>query len=91
MTSRSHTYTRRATTRGGLAALSVHTGVSGILAQTPDRDQDEGREIHNDEASKTARDEEELVPLNETRKDSLNLGRNSGGRTGKERCEATSR
>lgn len=57
------------TTRTGPAALSAHTGVSGILAQTPDRDQDEGREIHNDEARRTARDEEELVPLNKTGKD----------------------
>lgn len=64
----SHTYTRKRT-RAGLAALSAHTGVSGILVQTPDRDHDEGREIHNDEARKTARDGEQLVPLNKTGKD----------------------
>lgn len=53
-------------TRAGLAALSARTGVSGILAQTPDRDHGEGREIHEDETRKTERDEEELVPLNKT-------------------------
>lgn len=63
-----------------------------FLAQTPDRDHDEGREIHEDEARGTQRDEEELAPLNETGEDcDLIWGRNSDGRAGRERCEATGR
>lgn len=68
-----HTHTHRVNNTSRLPPLSSHTGVSGILAQTPEHGRDKGREINNNGVKKkkkdTVRDEEEVVPLKETGKE----------------------